>query len=185
VRGHEARRTRRVVEHAERKTMQQQATEHAKAHAAVAAVDAHGERLPLRSVLATIRYVVERTVRELPTQLCPICQAPVLPADPALQRDALQRPGEPSGGRSAGAPKLEPIERSFCGHWFHAGCLEARLTVPPFRMACAHPRCGKDVYHPKFSDRVDKLEKRWALEQAKTREISELAGMMNMTDDEA
>jgi hypothetical protein len=84
--------------------------------------------------------------------------------------------------RQASAAKSQPapIERSFCGHWFHAACLEAKLTVPPFRLQCAHPQCGKEVYHPRFSDRIEKLEKRWAHEQEKKRELDEIAGLMSL-----
>ncbi|KAG8458905.1 hypothetical protein KFE25_004239 [Diacronema lutheri] len=176
VRGHDERKARRIVEHAERKSMEQHQAERAKQDAAVAASAAtDGARQSLPSVLAIVRYVVQRTVRELPTQLCPVCAVTVLPADPHALRDALAQPAQ----RGASA-RHEPIERSHCGHWFHARCLEARLTVPPFRLACEAPGCGKDVHHPKWSERVDKLEKRWANEQAKRREIEELAGLMNM-----
>lgn len=179
VRGYEERKARRFVEHAERKNMEQQAAEKAKQEALLAgSAAAEGDqRLPLPSVLAIVKYVVQRTVRELPTQLCPICGVAVLPADPSSLHEALDPKAAGGQGQSS---KLKQIERVFCGHWFHSACLEARLTVPPFRLDCAAPGCGKEVYHPKYSERIDKLEKRWANEQAKKREIEELAGLMNM-----
>lgn len=179
VRGHEDRRARRIVEHSERKSMEQRAAERGRQEAALALPGDSERRQPLPSVLAVVRYIVQRTVRELPTQLCPVCNVTVLPADPGALSKALQGGAADAGGGRRGK-EAQQIERVFCGHYFHAACLEARLTAPPFRLHCAAPGCGKEVFHTRYSDRVDKLEKRWANEQAKKREIEELAGLMNM-----
>ena len=73
-------------------------------------------------------------------------------------------------------------ERLFCGHWFHFKCLDEHLTTPPFEKMC--PACDRRMFHPKWSSDLKKLEKRWAVEQAHARELSEITDLLDMASDD-
>lgn len=172
VRGYDNRKIRRHVEHAERKRMEASKDDHS-AEATAMAPDEGRRALP--SLLTVARYVVEATVRSLPRQKCPLCGDNVLPEEPAAQSAIF---GKQSGASNkAQASTGKTIERLYCGHWYHFACLEKFLSQPPFGGYCP---CGRRIWLPKFSDQVEKLEKKWAMEQAKQREIGELADLMGM-----
>lgn len=116
-----------------------------------------GEPLPS---LAVVALWLHDAVGRLPETACQVCDRPVLPADPA----ALAAMGEADAAR--------PM-RAHCSHWFHRECLDRLLTTPPFAAVCA--RCGERVSHHQWSTNVAELERSWAAEQARARELAEVA----------
>jgi hypothetical protein len=73
------------------------------------------------------------------------------------------------------AKSKRPI-RTYCGHWWHYSCLNTYMTEPPFGASCPAVNCERRVYHPNWSDDIRQLERAWAGEQARLREIAD-AGM--------
>ncbi|KAH8263114.1 hypothetical protein KR044_004780 [Drosophila immigrans] len=77
---------------------------------------------PSKSLYRTLKFCLEAT-RDFHLELCPICDNPVLPPQPETvvlddRDDAF-------------------VERVYCGHLFHQGCLKLYLAEPPF------PKGGK------------------------------------------
>ncbi|KAH8376791.1 hypothetical protein KR093_001362 [Drosophila rubida] len=77
---------------------------------------------PSKSLYRTLKFCLEAT-RDFHLELCPICDNPVLPEKPETvvldDRDDAY------------------VERVYCGHLFHQGCLKLYLAEPPF------PKGGK------------------------------------------
>lgn len=66
--------------------------------------------------------------------------------------------------------------RLWCrGAGYHYKCLDPYMRTPPFDKRCAVPECNRLIFHPLWTSNKALLEKRWAYEQAKEREISEVA----------
>ncbi|XP_037957610.1 uncharacterized protein LOC119687391 [Teleopsis dalmanni] len=77
---------------------------------------------PVPSLYRSLKFCLEAT-RDFYKELCPICSSGVLPPDPEkLVVDDT---------------KDEYVERVYCGHLFHQGCLKRFLREPPF------PKGGK------------------------------------------
>ncbi|EDW29187.1 GL18546 [Drosophila persimilis] len=77
---------------------------------------------PAKSMYRSLKFCLEAT-RDFHVERCPICDSTVLPNNPAdveLEENADSY-----------------IERVYCGHVFHQGCLKQYLAEPPF------PRGGK------------------------------------------
>ncbi|KNC56190.1 uncharacterized protein AMSG_02204 [Thecamonas trahens ATCC 50062] len=115
---------------------------------------------PRRSLLEVAQYLMS-SVANYPTQPCQCCEEPVFPADPTelgkVTSKALQ------------------VERVYCGHFYHYGCLDVFLNSPPFNSdgkPC--PACGKRIFHRKWSNDAKELESGWAHKQARHREIGEV-----------
>lgn len=77
---------------------------------------------PAPSLYKTLKFCIEAT-KDFHAELCPICEQAVLPADP--QKIELDD------------SKDAFVERVYCGHIFHQGCLKKYLQKPPF------PKGGK------------------------------------------
>jgi hypothetical protein len=75
-------------------------------------------------------------------------------------------------------PKLP--ERVLCKHWLHHQCLNTLLTTPPFRKQCKE--CQSLLAHPKWEMDLKKIEKSWALKQAKERELQEAVDLLGLQD---
>lgn len=66
------------------------------------------------------------------------------------------------------------IERIYCGHLFHQECFYTFMKLPPFgNKTCK--KCGHRIYHFKWSLSDKLAEERWAHEQARERELQEVA----------
>lgn len=50
------------------------------------------------------------------------------------------------------------------------------MTEPPFGLSCPATGCGRRVYHPDWPSDISQLERAWAGQQARLREIQD-AGM--------
>lgn len=84
------------------------------------------------SLLPTSRFLIE-AVNDFPDELCPVCELRCLPID---SNDVERRDTADSY-----------IERVYCGHIYHLGCLKKYMREPPFPpggKTCpakrAHPR---------------------------------------------
>ncbi|XP_016987701.1 uncharacterized protein LOC108050499 isoform X2 [Drosophila rhopaloa] len=93
---------------------------------------------PVRSLQRSLKFCLEAT-RDFHIELCPICDNTVLPEDPQdIETDD-------------NADSF--IERVYCGHLFHQGCLKKYLSEPPFPKGgkfCPaqrrHPRSDAQTY---------------------------------------
>ncbi|XP_034473194.1 uncharacterized protein LOC117780676 [Drosophila innubila] len=93
---------------------------------------------PVHSLYRTLKFCLEAT-RDFHLELCPICDNPVLQTQPETvvlddREDAF-------------------VERVYCGHLFHQGCLKHYLSEPPFpkggKLCPAkrrHPRSDAQTY---------------------------------------
>ncbi|EDX03562.1 GD23202 [Drosophila simulans] len=93
---------------------------------------------PVRSLQRSLKFCLEAT-RDFHTERCPICDSTVLPEYPEdIEKDD-------------NADFF--IERVYCGHLFHQGCLKKYLSEPPFPKggklcpaARRHPRSDAQTY---------------------------------------
>ncbi|XP_017075122.2 uncharacterized protein LOC108110544 [Drosophila eugracilis] len=93
---------------------------------------------PVRSLQRSLKFCLEAT-RDFHIELCPICDKTVLPDDP--QNIEIDDNSDLF------------IERVYCGHLFHQGCLKKYLSEPPFpkggKLCPAkrrHPRSDAQTY---------------------------------------
>lgn len=102
-----------------------------------------------------------KSIKTLPQEHCQLCRKLCLPANPE----------EAVTDENADLH----IERLYCGHLFHLHCLVTFMKTPPFHGGKKCPTCGQRVYHEKWglSDRL--AEDRWAHQQARDRELAEVA----------
>ncbi|XP_048516619.1 uncharacterized protein LOC109535627 isoform X2 [Dendroctonus ponderosae] len=118
--------------------------------------------VPIPSMEKTLLFLID-CVKRLPFEECPFCTEKCFPSDAKLlERD----PNSPNH-----------IERVYCGHVFHQGCLLEFMKQPPFgNKKCA--KCGAKLYHFKWSQSDKKAEARWAHEQARDRELQEVSDFL-------
>jgi hypothetical protein len=117
---------------------------------------------PQPSVYALASHL-HRNLTLLPNHKCQVCKKKLLPSEPSKLASISPK-----------KPKY-PI-MAHCGHWLHYKCIDEHLTTPPFVKNCAV--CGDRISHTNWTSDIAKLEKRWAQEQAKKRELTEIASMM-------
>lgn len=114
--------------------------------------------VPGPSLEKTAHFFID-FVKRVSSEDCQICNKICFPKDSKLlERD------ENSANH---------IERVFCGHLFHQGCLLKYMKQPPFgNKKCS--KCGAKIGTFKWavSDRM--AETRWAHEQARERELQEV-----------
>ncbi|XP_017047352.1 uncharacterized protein LOC108092327 [Drosophila ficusphila] len=93
---------------------------------------------PVRSLQRSLKFCLE-AARDFHIEFCPICDSTVLPEDPQdIETDDNSD---------------FFIERVYCGHLFHQGCLKKYLSEPPFpkggKLCPAkrrHPRSDAQTY---------------------------------------
>ncbi|ESO92216.1 hypothetical protein LOTGIDRAFT_121339 [Lottia gigantea] len=115
------------------------------------------------SLKVVCNYLIKDCVKRYPLENCPICKSFVLAEDP---KNELK-------GRK------NQIERVYCGHLFHNGCLDKYMKTPPFVGGKKCPACDKKIYHEKWRVSAEVMENRWAHKQAKQRELEEVKDFMN------
>eukprot|EP01094_Clydonella_sp_ATCC50884_P013282 TRINITY_DN23568_c0_g1_i1.p1 TRINITY_DN23568_c0_g1~~TRINITY_DN23568_c0_g1_i1.p1 ORF type:complete len:392 (+),score=101.24 TRINITY_DN23568_c0_g1_i1:146-1177(+) len=114
---------------------------------------------PKPSVFASVHLLLTKFFADLVCRLCTMCGGRLLPADPS----ALRQPKYP----------LYPEDLT-CGHWFHDSCLKDYVCKPPFHGKTC-PDCGESLNHRKYNAQyTEKAEKRWAVKQAKRRELEDI-----------
>lgn len=93
---------------------------------------------PNPSLEKTLTFLISAT-REFHKENCPICKLPCLPTDSSqtVTNDALD----------------SYVERVYCGHLFHQGCLKQYIREPPF------PSGGKCCPAPKSHPRSDAMSR--------------------------
>ena len=121
------------------------------------------EFVPQPSLKNIATYLVEECLRRLPSEKCPCCQKPVLPEDPSTEL----------------LPSL-CIEMVYCGHLYHYGCLDRLMTSPPFGENKKCPACRKRIFHDKWNISARVLEERWAHQEARKREVDEVADFLGL-----
>ena len=135
---------------------------------------------PTRSVGVVAHFIARSLVERLPAATCQGCGERLLAADPAA---------------AVAVSKAQRATRVYCGCWWHRDCLNTVLTTPPFGMqgcsGCRERRANNDgdtdrddevvrIWHHDWSRDIKKHEKQWAREQARQREIQEVADAFGM-----
>lgn len=142
---------------------------------------------PTPSLSVVFEYLIDSFALNLPVANCPCCEKRLLVANPSdlmiMFGEGTEEEMKKKKTKKKKKEKSKKPIRLYCGHWFHYSCLDTALTSPPFKKPC--PVCGKRMYHKSWPSDVKKLEKRWANEQAKKREIGEIATLLGFgLDDE-
>lgn len=115
---------------------------------------------PQPSLLPVVKFLVE-CVKKYPLMCCPLCKERVLPQTPS----------------ATVTDKRRRMEKLYCGHLFHFGCLYKYIKTPPFTgKVCSD--CGSAIYHDKFKLSPQLMEARWAHKQARQRELDEVVDFL-------
>lgn len=130
---------------------------------------------PQPSLLALVTFLKNK-IQYLPDAKCPCCQDLTLAPDPDKLQLLYASPSECKTEKEKKARKLarnlRPM-RCYCGCWYHYQCLDKFMTEPPFGAACPKKGCGRRVFHPDWCDDMKELEKAWARQQARIREVQD------------
>ena len=132
---------------------------------------------PTPSLLSLIIFLKEK-IQKLPLEICPTCAKPVLPPDPEELKScyiALSECKTDQERKARKAAKAKRPMRTFCGHWWHYGCLNKYMVEPPFGAVCPVKGCERRTYHPDWPEDIKALERAWAGKQARKREIEDAA----------
>eukprot|EP01083_Nonionella_stella_P008773 25351_1 len=119
---------------------------------------------PVRSLLPCIEYLVKQFT-DLQMELCGCCEKRIFPKNSKL----LQ---EWEDNRKKYVNKGKYPQRCDCGHWYHHQCLQSYLSEPPFGKTCS--KCKVQLKHPLFETDIKVLERQWAVQQAKKRELDDI-----------
>ncbi|KAG7206099.1 hypothetical protein KM043_003493 [Ampulex compressa] len=106
-----------------------------------------------------------RSVKTLPQEHCQLCRDVCLPSKP--EKAIIDENADLH------------VERLYCGHLFHLQCLVTFMKTPPFHGGKKCPSCGQRVYHDKWGLSEKLAEDRWAHQQARARELSEVEDFFN------
>ena len=135
------------------------------------------------SLLPLIQYLID-TKPSLLDHICPKCEASIFPSDSQTLKSLYIKK------KKKIPQKLCPIQ-SYCGCWYHYGCLHQVLLEPPFGDTCSNndgnDGCGgcqvghkiffsDDDYNNNIGTR-DEREKMWQMEQRQQRELDDMAMM--------
>lgn len=101
---------------------------------AIKKVKVHEPFQPSPSLLKTFTFIIEAT-NDFYMEICPICNSFALPREP---ENIITNESKDSF-----------VERVYCGHLFHQGCLKKYIHEPPF------PPGGKTCPAPKSHPRSD------------------------------
>lgn len=122
---------------------------------------------PKPSLYPVTEYLIMDCVKYSPVQICALCKQKCFPDDPKNVITDMM------------ADKY--VERVYCGHLFHFGCMDAYMKVPPFvgGKICPFEPCGKRIYHDKWRASPELAEARWAHQQARERELAEVVDFLD------
>lgn len=115
--------------------------------------------------LNTVASFLIKSVKTLPQEHCQLCREICLPTTP----------DEAVTDENADLH----VERLYCAHLFHLRCLITFMKTPPFHGGKKCPTCGQRVYHDKWGLSDKLAEDRWAHQQARARELAEVADFFN------
>ncbi|XP_066585335.1 uncharacterized protein [Prorops nasuta] len=116
--------------------------------------------VPSPSLKVVASFLI-RTAKTLPQENCQLCRILCLPLNP---EEVIVNEMEDLH-----------VERLYCGHLFHLHCLITFMKTPPFHGGKKCPTCGQRVYHDKWGLSDKLAEERWAHQQARARELAEVA----------
>ncbi|XP_077870114.1 uncharacterized protein LOC100372397 [Saccoglossus kowalevskii] len=119
---------------------------------------------PKPSLKLIAKFLVEDCIRRYPRDPCQICKDNAFPPDPKSVVTV------PSNDRY--------IERVYCCHLFHHGCLDTFMKTPPFTGGKKCPGCKQRIYHDKWNITPRLAEERWAHQEAKRRELAEVVDFL-------
>ena len=119
--------------------------------------------VPQPSLKLVATYLVKDCLRKFPDEKCPCCLRPVLPEEPSTE-----------------LPSSLSIELVYCGHLYHYKCLDRLMTSPPFGEDKKCPICGKRIFHDKWNVSAKLMEDRWAHQEARKREVDEVADFLGL-----
>ncbi|KAL5010314.1 hypothetical protein ScPMuIL_012619 [Solemya velum] len=117
---------------------------------------------PAPSLKPVCEFLINDCIKKYPQEVCPVCTDRCLPTSPGEKL---------SGGRQ--------VERVYCGHIFHHGCLRKYMKTPPFTGGKKCPSCGKQIFHQKWRITPELAEARWAHKQARQRELEEVVDFLD------
>lgn len=124
---------------------------------------------PIPSLLPVVS-MLQSKLMSLPETKCAMCQTNLLPAKPADLAALYDKTSKKTKQQ-----QQRPIY-SACGCWFHYQCLHRVLTEPPFGVQC--PVCRRErAYHPDWSADVQAYQRAYTAQQARQREIDDVAMM--------
>lgn len=107
-----------------------------------------------------VSFIHTYCVQGVVTQKCGVCEKRVLPSDPKA---------------CSKIPLKLKAERLYCNHFYHRDCLDKYINTPPFGKTCH--TCHSKIQHHKWDISTKVLEERWAAQQARDREISDVLDM--------
>jgi len=115
---------------------------------------------PKPHVYEIMKFLIQDCIKNYPNTACPLCKKQCLPDDP---EDVVKN-----------GDHANYVERIYCGHLYHHGCLDTYMKTPPFKGGKKCIVCGKRVAHDKFNISPRIAEQRWAHHEARKREIDEI-----------
>nr|XP_039253853.1 uncharacterized protein LOC120330929 isoform X1 [Styela clava] len=113
----------------------------------------------------TMEFLIKKCCKRFPQECCPMCGKQSLPENPA---DIIK------DGKDD-----KYIERVYCGHLYHHGCMDAYMKTPPFENGKMCPTCGLRIYHDKWNISPRLAEDRWAHGEARQRELEEVVDFLS------
>ncbi|KAL9984109.1 hypothetical protein ACROYT_G006369 [Oculina patagonica] len=119
---------------------------------------------PKPSLRLVCDFLVDQCTRPCPQEMCPICHRRALPEEP---QEAVTDPKD-----------HQFVERVYCNHLFHYGCLDKYMKTPPFQGGKKCPACKQVIYHERWKVTPKLAEERWAHHEAKKRELSEVVDFL-------
>jgi len=121
------------------------------------------------SLLPMVRFLVEECMEYYTTGKCALCGKALFPSQP---KDMLRMPPN---------HPLCPV-RLYCSHVFHFGCVDSLMRKPPFTTGKECKVCKKLIYHKQWSSDLKANEKNWAMEEARQREIGDVADFLQVKE---
>lgn len=118
---------------------------------------------PRPAIEPIVRFLSDDFKRYV-SDVCQHCKKPALPADPAAVVED-------------GGAELH-VERVYCGHLYHFGCLVQYMKTPPFDGGKLCESCGRRIFQ-KYKVSPQLAEARWAQEQARERELGEVIDFLS------
>lgn len=152
------------------------------------------------SLFVVMKFLLQEYVVKLPNEKCQKCNKNILlsntnenqssPSSSSTSQvlnnnnisnnEGITKKPKKKNNDVMSVSERKPI-RSICGHWFHFKCIDEWLTTPPFLRQCLV--CSKRIYHPDWPEDVKAIERTWQAQQAKKREISDVADFLDMGGD--
>lgn len=141
------------------------------------------------SLFVVMKYLVQEYVIKLPNEKCQKCEKNILISTVNVNESvnnedknstSTTKKSKKKNNNEMSASERKPI-RSICGHWLHYKCIDEWLTTPPFLRQCSV--CSKRIYHPDWPEDIKAIERTWQAQQAKKREISDVADFLDMSGD--